>query len=257
MTKLEKYLQQVDIHINPHLLRFAEQKMDQVMRTSSLEPQKNMVRSSLITHVVSMLERNVQAQETHPKVLGAYDRMLVVAMIGQHDIAEIQLTDIDYAAKNGNSDHERNAKEIAEFDYVTHQVIPHLPLAYRDLSILAANQWLELTSPESLWVRLLDLVDGNCYVLQNFMNRKNGSILRVGEDGPSVVWAMEDAGQHINKMAGKTAEILFKLLAKLEQTQAIELLDFFNTSMMAIYEQTGWMNLMNIATLAKETGYGA
>ncbi len=250
MTQLEQYLHPVGIHINPHMLRFAERKMDKVMRTSSLIPQSLKVRSNLTTHVISMLERN---SKTSSALKDSFNHTLTTAMIALHDLPEIAFDDLDYAAHVGNGIFEREQKEIAEHKFINVEIAPRLPPRYHDLSKRAADEWLELKTKDSLWVRLLDLVDGNIYVLENFMNQNNGQIQRVGADKSTIVWDIESAGQHVDNMAEKTAKILFELISKKQDKS--ELVKYFNKSMMVVYEQTGWMSLPYIQNLAKETGY--
>jgi len=252
MTKLEKYLQSAGININPHLLRLAERKMDQVMRTSSLIPQSLKVRSNLTTHVISMLERN---SKTSSALKDSFNHTLTTAMIALHDLPEIAFEDLDYAAHVGNGVEERVQKELAEHKFIHENITPLLPTQYQDLSKHAADEWLELKTKDSLWVRLLDLVDGNIYVLENFMNPNNGQIQRLGAGKSTIIWDIESAGQHVENMAEKTAKILFELISKTQDNS--ELFKYFNKSMMVVYEQTGWMSLPYIQQLATETGYGA
>ncbi len=245
MTIINEQLNLVGIQLSKGKLDLIQRQLSGLTRSPNLVPQPGQTHENVWKHTLSMLQENDRFYKTYPSVTGEIDYLESTAGILIHDIPEgfTPHGDLNYAYSGHNSEDIRRAKELAEYE-AAHHFVDHNILGKVSQKKFHGfiDEWVVLSSPLALYVRLHDMVDGNKSVIQKAMDLRRGIIQKIDEKGKIIEWSFSEAGAHISKIAAtKTFPIVDELIHQIERKEAsLAILNWFDKGMMKSYTDAGW-----------------
>ncbi len=254
MTTIKEHLLSADINLSPGKLALVKRELSAITRSPNLIRQAGKKHENVWQHTGIMLDDNLQVFNTYPIIGRELDYASTVGGVGFHDFSEAFTPhgDLNYANASHNSDDLRRAKDLAEFEATHHFVHRNIIGKKSKLRLHQfVDEWAIMDSPLALYVRILDMVNGNKAVIEKAMDLSNGEMYKMNNDGVVQVWPMAQAGSHISNIASnKTFPILEKLIHRLQKKEAsMAILQWFNEGMMKTYHDTGWAYLPVIAEM--------
>lgn len=248
MFGTKESINKIGISLAPGKFELVENQLGEITRSPNLVPQSGQSHETVWQHTLSMLDRNQKICQAYPPITRELNYYATMAGAFIHDIPEGFTVhgDLNYANVSHNEYDLRRGKELAEYSashhFVERNIIDRSD-KYRIHQFI--DEWAVMESPLALYVRLIDMTDGNIAVINKALNLHHGIIQKVDGNRVTKIWPEEEVGQHISNIASaKTFPILEQLVHKLHRKSAsLSLLHWFNQEMMQIYTVAGWGNL--------------
>lgn len=226
MPSLNEQLKYAYLAINQQKLQLARNQLSHIERARGLELIPGFKRETVWEHTISLLDMNTSASGKYSALASSINHDLSIGVILTHDFPEgfTPHGDLDYSIPAHNVSSLRAQREIAEYE-AAHHFAEHNGLnpTSRRLLHQGVDEWFALSSIDALWVRALDLIQGT----------------------QSVVMRHLPQPFHVERMATqKIYPVVEELAFKLPRKEAsLELLDWFDTTMLAAYAKAGWTAL--------------